>query len=112
MILGKIKYVTLSSFSKSCLIRHLRRSANGQELVGHRQQLIAQLQGIKEFAGNWTINCLDLIVANEENKCTVRYILSSEKAGQFEVIAIITAQNNRIESIHEVYYQISVNNDI
>jgi hypothetical protein len=83
-----------------------KKVANGQELVGKRDQLLAQLRGVKEFAGNWTIDSLDILACDDQSKCTIRYILTSEKAGQFEVIAIMSAQQGRIESIIEVFYQI------
>ncbi len=42
-----------------------------------------------------------------EKKCTIRYIISTEKIGSFDVMAILYSSDEmKIESIDEVYYQI------
>lgn len=87
--------------------RHFKKIANGKELVGKRDELLAQLSGVKAFAGNWKIEPIFTIVSDCNKKCTIRYILSSEKAASFDIIAVITADDEgKIEFIDEVFYQI------
>ena len=82
-----------------------KKIANGNELVSERSQLLTQLRSTKEFAGSWSIHSLEIIPSADDEKCTIRYSLNSEKAGQFEVIAILSAQQSLIHRIDEVYYQ-------
>jgi hypothetical protein len=79
--------------------------ANGNELVDGRASLLPQLNGVKEFAGNWTIHNQEVIPSADNTKCTIRYDLKSEKAGHFEVIAILSAKDGQIARIEEVFYQ-------
>jgi len=86
----------------------LKKVANGQELVAKREDLGQQLAGVKAFAGNWTIDAKIVIPLVDNKQCTIRYILSSEKAGKFDVIAILSSSNGKqIDAIDEIYYQMS-----
>ena len=82
-----------------------KKIANGNELACERSQLLKQLKSAKEFAGTWSIQSLEIIPSADEAKCTIRYFLNSENAGQFEVIAILSAKQNLIHRIDEIYYQ-------
>ena len=83
----------------------LKKVANGQDLVAKRDGLGQQLAGVKAFAGNWTINANVIIPSIDNKQCTIRYVLSSEKAGKFDVIAIISSANGKqIDAIDEIYY--------
>lgn len=82
-----------------------KKIANGKELVSDRTKLLSQLMDAKNFAGKWTILPEETIPSKDNTKCTIRYLLNSEKGGQFEVIAILSAPNGQIEHIEEVYYQ-------
>ena len=82
-----------------------KKIANGNELASERSQLLAQLFSVKDFAGKWAIESQEIIPSQDNTKCTIRYFLASEKAGRFEVIAIIRANNGQIDRIDEVYYQ-------
>ncbi len=86
----------------------LKKVANGQELVAKRDGLGLQLAGVKAFAGKWTINANVIIPSIDNKQCTIRYILCSEKAGKFDVIAILSSANGKqIDAIDEIYYQMS-----
>jgi hypothetical protein len=86
----------------------LKKVANGQELVAKREGLGQQLADVKAFAGNWTINANVIIPSIDNKQCTIRYILSTEKAGKFDVIAILSSANGKqIDAIDEIYYQMS-----
>jgi hypothetical protein len=74
-------------------------------LASERARLLPQLKGVKDFAGAWSIQSLEIIPSADNAKCTIRYYLNSEKAGQFEVIAILSAKVGLIDRIEEVYYQ-------
>jgi hypothetical protein len=82
-----------------------KKIANGNELASERARLLPQLKGVKDFAGAWSIQSLEIIPSADNAKCTIRYYLNSEKAGQFEVIAILSAKVGLIDRIEEVYYQ-------
>lgn len=83
-----------------------KKIANGAELAGERTQLLSQLNSVKDFAGSWTIQSQEIIPSHDNTKCTVRYFLSSEKSGRFDVIAILSASNGQIDRIDEIFYQI------
>jgi hypothetical protein len=79
--------------------------ANGNELARERSELLKQLSSVKEFAGNWSIKSHEIIPSLDNKKCTIKYSLQSEKAGQFFIIAILTATDGQIDKIDEVFYQ-------
>jgi len=85
-----------------------KKVANGQILISRKDEIENQLNGVKDFAGNWSIT-EKLIIPSQDNKiCTIRYLLESEKAGIFDIIAILTSSNgSKIDSIDEIYYQLS-----
>ena len=84
---------------------HFKKIANRKELVSERPNLLSQLTGLKDFSGNWVIQSLDIIPSYDTTKCTIRYFLNSEKAGNFEIIAILSTLYDQIDRIEEVYYQ-------
>ncbi|HEV2524651.1 MAG TPA: hypothetical protein VGU44_05925 [Gammaproteobacteria bacterium] len=84
-----------------------KKIANGNLLVSERSLLLNQLNGVKEMAGIWEIQSRELIPSQDNTKCTISYIISTENAGDFDVIAILSSSNKKhIDSIEEVYYQI------
>ncbi len=86
-----------------------KKIANGAELVGKREALETQLASVKEFAGGWAIEEKIIIPSACNTKCTVRYILRSHKAGDFDVMALISSEDGqKIDSIDELYYQMQI----
>ncbi len=79
--------------------------ANGDVLVTNRSQLLSQCKNCREMAGKWTIQSTGIIPSADNAQCTIRYLLNSEKAGQFDVIAIMSLSNGLIDRVDEVYYQ-------
>jgi hypothetical protein len=84
---------------------HFKKIANGDELTSTRSQLLSQLNGVKDFAGQWIIESHEIIPSQDDKKCTIRYCLDSEKAGKFEIIAILKMSEGKIEQINEVFYK-------
>jgi len=82
-----------------------KKIANGNELAAERAQLLSQLLAVKDFAGSWAIQSQEIIPSHDNTKCTIRYFLTSEKAGRFDVIAILSASEGQIERIDEIFYQ-------
>ncbi|MCE3231651.1 MAG: hypothetical protein K0R76_270 [Alphaproteobacteria bacterium] len=82
-----------------------KKIANGDELTSNRSQLLSQLAGIKEFAGKWTIQSHEIIPSHDNKNCTIRYLLNSEKAGNFEIIAILKVSGGQINQINEIFYK-------
>jgi hypothetical protein len=84
-----------------------KKIANGNLLVSERSLLFNQLTVVKEAAGVWEIKLRELIPSQDNTKCTISYIIATENAGNFDVIAILSSSNKKhIDSIEEVYYQI------
>lgn len=79
--------------------------ANGDILVSNRSQLFSQCKNCRDMAGKWTIQSTDIIPSSDNTQCTIRYMLTSEKAGQFDVIAIMSISNGLINRVDEIYYQ-------
>lgn len=93
--------VVTSLFSKD-----FKKVANGVELVSKAEDLITQLQSVKEAAGAWSVDVKESIPSVCNTKLTLSYVLISEKLGKFGIIAIInSADQKKIDSIREVYYQ-------
>ncbi len=84
-----------------------KKIANGSLLVPQRDRLEEQLASVKEFAGSWIIERKNVIASANNNQCAIRYILNSDKAGKFDVIAIIKSDDGKkIDHVDEIYYQI------
>lgn len=82
--------------------------ANGTVLVQNRSELEKQILQCREDAGPWQIEEKEMIPSQDNSKCTLRYVISTEKAGKFDVIAILSSTNGRqIDSVDEVFYQIA-----
>jgi len=83
------------------------KTANKSVLVPKRDDLNKQLTDVKGFAGNWSINETFLIPSADNTKCTIRYSLVSEKAGTFDVIAVLSSVDSQhIDSVDEIFYQV------
>ena len=83
------------------------KKVNGVVLVSERSRLLEQLKSVREMTGPWEIRVQDVIPSQDNTKCTLHYIIATEQAGAFDVIAILTAKSgDHIETIEEVYYQV------
>ena len=84
-----------------------KKIANGKEITSDRSQLYDQLCSVKDSAGNWSITEKEIISSSDNKKCTISYIIKTEKIGVFEVIAILSSPDSKkIHNIYEVYYQV------
>lgn len=84
-----------------------KKVANGEILVAKASDLMSQIEQCRALAGAWTIEVIYVIPAKDNTSCTIRYVLRSEKAGDFDVIALLKSQNGiHIDQIDEVYYQL------
>ena len=80
---------------------------NGQTIVNNRASLSNQILSCIETAGSWVIEEKDIIPSSCNQKCTIRYIIKTQKGGSFDVIAILSSdKNNKILKIDEICYQI------
>lgn len=101
-----------ANINKSLLIEKLfttdfQKIANGIILTVGRKELENQLTEIKKTTGNWTIEPLKISPAANNKECTIRFMAETEKAGKFDVIAILSSEDNlQINKIDEIYYQI------
>jgi hypothetical protein len=84
-----------------------KKIANGNQLVGNRGELNTQLGGVREMACDWNIDPTFIIPSDDGKSCTFRYKINTEKAGTFDVLAVMGSANGElIDNIDEVYYQI------
>lgn len=81
-----------------------QKIANKNSLVSGKDELESQLKSVKEFAGNWLIVSIYNIPSKDDKSCTIRYELHSEKAGNFDVMAILSSENGKqINKVDEVF---------
>ena len=81
--------------------------ANGIVLVTNRSLLKDQLENVRKVAGSWVIIGKEEIPFQEPNRCLIRYHLMSKDLGSYDVMAILTIdQEGKIQRIEENYYQI------
>ena len=84
-----------------------QKIANGAVLVANRNGLADQLSEVKNIAGKWALDVKDIIPSRDDKKCTIRYVISTEKAGKFDVLAVLSSNNGmQISKIDELFYQI------
>lgn len=84
-----------------------KKIANGAELVGSGAEHESQLAQVKGFAGHWDLEEKFIMPAACQTKCMIRYVLKTEKAGNYDVMAlIISYDGQKIDVIDEVYYKI------
>ena len=81
--------------------------ANGIVLATNRSLLKDQLENVRKVAGSWVIVSKEEIPFQEQNRCLIRYHLMSKDLGSYDVMAILTMdQEGKIQRNEENYYQI------
>ncbi|MCE2950775.1 MAG: hypothetical protein ACK5TR_06420 [Alphaproteobacteria bacterium] len=84
-----------------------KKIANGEVLVEKGSDLLPQIDQCRALAGPWTIQVKAVTPAKNNKSCTIRYVLCSQKAGDFDVIALLDSADGRyIDQIDEVYYHL------
>ena len=84
-----------------------QKIANGIILTLGRKELENQLTEIKEKTGNWTIETKKILPSADNKECTIRFMAETEKAGKFDVLAVLSSEDNlQISKIDEIYYQV------
>lgn len=87
--------------------KDFKKIANQEELVSDRAGLEPQLENVKALFGSWEKEVKYIIPSACGTKCTLRYTLKSEKAGDFDVFAVLTSQDGKhIDVIDEIYREI------
>lgn len=87
---------------------HFTKKANGSLLVENRDKLKSQAYECLKEAGSWTLTVKEIIPSFEGTKCTLRYTLTTEKAGAYDVIALLCSKDGRhIDYVEEFYYPLS-----
>lgn len=83
-----------------------QKIANGAVLVSKRDELKNQLSTVKEMTGKWKVEVKEIAPLQDPQRCFIRYLLVTEKAGTFDVLATVRIDGEgRIALIDEVYYQ-------
>ncbi len=85
------------------------KTANDQVLVAKRADLQPQILALRGAGvGGWTIKVRDVIPSVDGYSCTLDYVLHTDNAGSFHVIAILSSDDGmHIDAVREVYYQMS-----
>ncbi len=79
------------------------KTANGQVLVSSSNELKGQLTAIRDMAGGWTMDIKYIIESSTDQNYVIRYILVTEKLGNFDVMALIGSLDGvKIDFIDEV----------
>ncbi len=105
--MGKDDVLDWSSDINALFAEDFTKTANGSVLVNNRSELQNQIIMCREGAGRWQIDVKDVIPSYDNHKCTIHFVLTSEKAGNFDIIAILTGTNDqKIASVNEVFYQV------
>lgn len=80
--------------------------ANGTVLVANRDALAQQMCDVRGFAGSWRVIDKPTIASTCGTQCVLRFVLETEKAGAFEVMAHLLSRDGvHIDRIDEIYYQ-------
>jgi len=83
------------------------KTANGHVLVKERSELNTQIAQCRKDFGRWQIEEKEILPSKDNQSCAVRYVIATEDAGSFHVIAILKSKDAlKIDSIDEVYYKI------
>lgn len=60
--------------------------------------------------GSWNIQVNQIFPSYDNKICVIRYIISTEKVGSFDVMALLKSDNGQtIDAIDEIFYQITKN---
>ena len=91
---------------ESLLDEDFQKIINGQITVSNREALTNQIINLRESSGPWAITEKEIIPSACGQKCTLRYVISTEKVGSFDILAVLTSKNGRtINRIDEIFYQ-------
>ncbi len=83
---------------------NVKKIVNNETVCENVEGLSEQLISVREMAGRIDINLVNFCNDLENNKCSVRYMLDSELAGNFSTLAIVTYDDNKkIVEIDEIY---------
>lgn len=100
---SKLAYGVEALFSPS-----FQKIANGNTLVHTRDELESQLAEVRAFAGTWKVVEKAVMPGACETQCVTRYLLETEKAGTFDIMAHITSlDGEKIDAIDEIYYRVA-----
>lgn len=93
----------------SLFTTNFSKTVNGKSIVESSSKLLKQLGEVKNSTGSWEIQPIEIQpFLNDKKRYLNCYQLNSEKAGSFYIMSIVTVnENNLIDQINEVYYQIS-----
>lgn len=95
------------AFIESLFSPESTKTANGQVLVANRDELKGQLTSVRDMAGGWTMDIKYVIESATDQNYVIRYILVTEKLGDFDVMALVGSLDGvKIDFIDEVYYQV------
>src|SRR3990167_5978002 len=92
-----LDHVISSLFSKS-----FQKVANGVKLVATRNALRDQLLAVRDQAGKWTIDVIEVAALQDPNRALIRYHLVSTNLGVFDIMATLRiSSEGLIEEVDE-----------
>jgi hypothetical protein len=106
---GRSPFNVLHDTYKNLLSPEFKRISNGKLRAVGVDGLEADFSTTKEEIGKWQINVLSRIYSADGKHCTLRYILSTEKEGKYDVLAVLSSYDGEhIDSIEGMYCALSV----
>lgn len=103
---GSGKEIDYTALMEKLFNPDFEKIANGIILTFGMKELENQLNEVKKTIGGWTIETIKILPSTNNKECTIRFLAETEKAGKFDVLAILYADNNmKINKIDEIYYQ-------
>lgn len=82
--------------------------ANGQLLAAKPDGFEKHLADTKEEIGKWLVDVRSCIPSADGKHCTLRYVLTTEKEGKYDVFAVLSShEGERIDALDGVYYALS-----
>ncbi len=103
---GNLDETDWSQEIEALFLDNFSKIANGVVLVSHRSQLQDQMLRFRAFSGAWKIEGWKMIPSADAQYCIIDYVFTTEHAGNFRVMEILTVSDGmRIGIVDEVYYK-------
>lgn len=95
----------------SLFVPQCRKIVNWKPVSENRDQLMAQMNQSKKDFGKHTIQPCRIAASQEENLCTIQFLLTDEKGATYVITSmLICDQQGMIKEINEVYNQVGADN--
>ncbi len=102
--IGDVTIEEINNIGNKYIADNAVKIINGEQACTSGKDVIVQLTEVRSVAGKCQFTLLNNLKANTEKACALRYQLDSEKAGNFQTIAIVRFNDDmQIIEIDEIY---------